>query len=237
MLPIAILAGGLATRLHPITENRPKSLINIAGKPFIAHQLEYLSKQGFSNVVLCLGFLGEKICEFVGDGSRWRLNVMYSQDGPNLLDTGGAIKKALPLLGDEFFILYGDSYLPINFFDIEKFYKASSQRGLMTIYRNGDKLDTNNVDFEDGQIIEYNKELCRPGMTHIDYGLGLIHRSVFDAYNDNHRFSLSQVYNDLSLAGDLYGYEIFQRFYEIGSRQGIIDTNAFLSNKELKENL
>lgn len=128
MLPVAILAGGLATRLRPITQEIPKSLIEVAGKPFICHQLDHLRQQGINSVVLCIGYLGEMIQEVVGDGSRWGMHIRYSPDGPSLLGTGGALRQALPLLGEHFFILYGDSYLPIDCSEVEKTYIASKKR-------------------------------------------------------------------------------------------------------------
>jgi NDP-sugar pyrophosphorylase family protein len=237
MLPVIILAGGLATRLRPITEEIPKSLIEVAGKPFICHQLEYLRKQGISSVVLCIGFLGEMIQEVVGNGSRWDIHVSYSLDGPALLGTGGALRQALPLLGEYFFILYGDSYLPINFFDVQKKYVASGKKGLMTVLRNQNQWDKSNVEINAGQIIEYNKTLIRPQMHYIDYGLGLLQGAALHAYPVGRAFDLSKVYNDLSLAGELAGYEVFERFYEIGSHQGIADTQAYLLQKTAKGSL
>lgn len=228
MFPVAILAGGLATRLRPITANIPKSLIEVAGKPFICHQLEYLRKQGVNSVVLCIGFLGEMIQDIVGDGSRWDIHVSYSLDGPALLGTGGALRQALPLLGDDFFILYGDSYLPLNFSSVEKAYVSSGKKGLMTVLRNRDQWDKSNVEFDGGSIIEYNKATIRPQMHYIDYGLGLLQSSVLQAYPDDGAFDLSKVYNDLSLAGELAGFEVFERFYEIGSNQGIVDAHTYL---------
>lgn len=228
MLPVAILAGGLATRLHPITEDIPKSLIEVAGKPFISHQLEYLRKQGVDSVVLCIGFLGEMIQGIVGDGSRWDIHVSYSLDGPVPLGTGGALRRALPLLGDDFFILYGDSYLPLNFSSVENAYLNSGKKGLMTVLRNHDQWDKSNVEFDDGRIFEYNKVKIRPQMHYIDYGLGLLEKSTLQAYVAEEAFDLSKVYNDLSLAGELAGYEVFERFYEIGSHQGIVDTQTYL---------
>ena len=226
--PVAILAGGLASRLRPITEKVPKSLIEIAGKPFILHQLEYLRKQGIHSVVLCIGFLGEMIQEVVGDGSKWGMMVSYSPDGPTLLGTGGALKQALPMLGEHFFILYGDSYLPIDFSEVKKTYIASGKRGLMTILRNQNRWDKSNVEFYAGQIAEYNKTVIRPQMHYIDYGLGLLQSAALQSYPARQSFDLSKVYNDLSLAGELAGYEVFERFYEIGSHQGIADTQAYL---------
>jgi NDP-sugar pyrophosphorylase family protein len=237
MFSVAILAGGLATRLRPITEKIPKSLIEVAGEPFICHQLEYLRRQGISSVVLCVGYLGEMIQEVVGDGSRWDMHVSYSPDGPALLGTGGALRQALQLLGEHFFILYGDSYLPIDFSDVEKTYAASGKKGLMTVLKNQNRWDKSNVEFDAGQIIEYNKIVIRPQMHYIDYGLGLLQGSALQAYSTGQSFDLSKVYNDLSLAGELAGYEVFERFYEIGSRQGIADTQAYLLEKTAKGSL
>ena len=237
MFSVAILAGGLATRLRPITETIPKSLIQVAGKPFICHQLDYLRQQGINSVVLCIGFLGEMIQEIVGDGSRWNIHVSYLSDGPALLGTGGALRQALPLLGEHFFILYGDSYLPINFSDVEKTYATSGKKGLMTVLKNQNRWDKSNVEFDAGQIAEYNKTVIRPQMHYIDYGLGILQSTVLQAYPAGQSFDLSKVYNDLSLAGELAGYEVFERFYEIGSHQGIADTHAYLLEKIAKESL
>jgi MurNAc alpha-1-phosphate uridylyltransferase len=231
MYPVAILAGGLATRLRPLTEDIPKSLIEVAGKPFICHQLEYLRKQGINSVVICVGFLGEMIQEVVGNGSQWDMNVSYSQDGLVLLGTGGALRRALPLLGEHFFILYGDSYLPIDFSDVEKTYAASGKKGLMTVLKNQNQWDKSNVEFDAGHIIEYNKTVIRPQMHYIDCGLGLLQSAALNAYPAGQSFDLSKVYNSLSLTGELAGYEVFERFYEIGSRQGLMDTQAYLLEK------
>jgi MurNAc alpha-1-phosphate uridylyltransferase len=237
MFSVAILAGGLATRLRPLTEEIPKSLIEVAGKPFICHQLEYLRKQGITSVVMCIGFLGEMIQEVVGDGSLWDMHVRYSPDGSFPLGTGGALRRALPLLGEHFYILYGDSYLPIDFSDVKKTYTASGKRGLMTVLRNQNQWDKSNVEFDAGQIIEYNKSVIRPQMHYIDYGLGLLQDSTLQAYPAGQPFDLSTVYSDLSLTGELAGYEVFERFYEIGSHQGIKDTQAYLLDKIAKGSL
>ena len=228
MFPVAILAGGLATRLRPITETIPKALIEVAGKPFIFHQLDYLKAQGISRIVLCIGYLGGMIRELVGDGSAWGLNVSYSMDGEILLGTGGALKQALPLLGESFFILYGDSYLPINFSDVQQSFNNSKKTGLMTVLENQNRWDKSNVLFANGEIIEYNKTITKDEMHYIDYGLGVIKSIVFESYPNNLPFDLSKVYNQLSLQKQLAGYEVFERFYEIGSHQGILDTENYL---------
>ena len=237
MLPVAILAGGLATRLRPVTQTIPKALIEVAGKPFIEHQLEYLHKQGVSSVVLCIGYLGEMIQELVGDGSRWGLQVSYSPDGPVLLGTGGALKQALPLLGEQFFILYGDSYLPIDFSKVQAAFTESGQLGLMTVLKNQNQWDKSNVQYEQGQLVEYNKSVISPQMHYIDYGLGVLQAKALDGYPVGQAFDLSQVYNQLSLQKQLAGYEVFERFYEIGSHQGIADTQTYLLQHTVKGSL
>ena len=168
MLPVAILAGGLATRLRPITETVPKALVEVAGRPFVAWQLRYLHSQGVSRVVLCVGYRGEQIEAVVGDGSRYGLRVEYMFDGPRLLGTGGALRRALPLVGHAFFVLYGDSFLPVNFSDVEKAFFSQGKPALMTVQRNADQWDKSNVLFVDNVIVEYNKRAPKPSMSHIE---------------------------------------------------------------------
>jgi N-acetyl-alpha-D-muramate 1-phosphate uridylyltransferase len=234
MLPVAILAGGLATRLRPITETIPKALIEIAGEPFICHQLRYLKGQGIASVVLCIGYRGEMIQERIGDGAEFGVRVCYSFDGPKLLGTGGAIKAALPLLGESFYVFYGDSYLPISFNSVENAYLKSKKFGLMTVLKNDNQWDKSNVIFKNNYLIEYNKETIKPNMTYIDYGLGILSAKVFEDYAGFESFDLSKVYNELSIKNQLYGYEIFERFYEIGSHQGILETEDYLTSREKK---
>lgn len=232
LFPVAILAGGLATRLRPITETIPKALVDVVGKPFIAWQLEYLHAQGVRDVVLCVGYLGEMIQDVVGTGERYGLQVRYSIDGSELLGTGGALKKALTVLGDYFFVLYGDSYLPVDFSAVQDAFVRTSQHALMTVLKNGDRWDKSNVLFADGQLIEYNKRAPRPEMTYIDYGLGLVSASVFGACPDDSPFDLADVYQDLSVKGQLVGLEVHQRFYEIGSHSGLKEAEQYFLSKE-----
>jgi len=223
-LPVAILAGGLATRLRPITEKIPKALVDVAGKPFVVRQLDYLRRQGITRVVLCLGYLGEQVEAVVGDGSAFGLEVRYSWDGPRLLGTGGALKQALPLLGEQFFVFYGDSYLPIDFRAVERDFLASGKLALMTVLKNGDRWDKSNVLFRHGGIAEYDKRAPRPEMAHIDYGLGVLSASVLENVRANEPFDLADIYRNLSVQGLLAGHEVFERFYEIGSHKGLEET-------------
>lgn len=231
--PVAIVAGGLATRLRPITKKIPKSLVDVAGKPFVVRQLEYLRQQGITRVVLCLGYLGEQVEAVVGGGSAFGLEVRYSWDGPRLLGTGGAMRQALPLLGVQFFVFYGDSYLPIDFRAVERDFLASGKPALMTVLKNRDQWDKSNVLFRDGCIAEYNKRTPKPEMAHIDYGLGVLSALVLENAPADEPFDLADIYHDLSLRGLLAGHEVFERFYEIGSHKGLEETIEYF-RKERK---
>ncbi len=232
MLPVAILAGGLATRLHPITQTIPKSLVDVAGIPFIVRQLDYLGQQGIKDVVLCLGYLGEQVKAVVGDGSSFGMNVTYSWDGPKLMGTGGALKQALPLLGEQFFVFYGDSYLPIDFMRVEESFRHSGKPALMTVLCNGDLWDKSNVLFRNDSLVEYNKRMPRSEMAYIDYGLGILSAAVLQDVPLNEPFDLAEIYHNLSVQGDLAGYEVFERFYEIGSLKGLEETVNYFQKGE-----
>jgi NDP-sugar pyrophosphorylase family protein len=232
MYPVAILAGGLATRLRPMTDKIPKSLIEVAGRPFICRQLDYLRGQGITHVVLCTGHLGDQIQSVVGNGQAFGINVGYSMDGPTLMGTGGALRRALPILGKHFFVLYGDSFLPCDFREVQHAFVESTQPALMTLLRNRDQWDKSNVVFRDGRIIEYNKHSRRPDMEYIDYGLGILSEEVLMTYPAAAAFDLADVYNQLSLASKLAGHEVHERFYQIGSREGLNETEAYFLAKE-----
>jgi len=226
--PVAILAGGLATRLRPITEKIPKLLVEVAGEPFFAHQLRLLKNAGLRRVVLCVGYLGEMIVERYGDGAAWGMEITYSFDGPKLLGTGGALIRALPQLGDAFYVLYGDSYLPIDYRAVGRAFLASGKPALMTVYENHGRYDTSNVWFADGTIKIYDKKLRRPDMQHIDYGLGVLRAEALAPESRDTVVDLAAVYGRLVAAGQLAGYEIKQRFYEIGSHEGLAELDARL---------
>ena len=230
-IPVAILAGGLATRLRPITEKIPKSLVPVAGKPFLAHQLELLRSRGIRRAVLCVGYLGEMIQRDFGDGEQFGVKLDYSFDGDKLLGTGGAIKRALPLLGDEFFVLYGDSYLQVDYAPIADFFRRSGKLGCMTVYRNEGKYDTSNVFFAGGEIKVYDKKAKLPEMRHIDYGLSLFKGAAFDSHPAGQSFDLAEVMGKLVREKQLAGYEVRERFYEIGSPAGLAELETLLQSK------
>lgn len=229
-MQIVILAGGLATRLRPLTEKVPKALVDINGKPFIHHQLNYLKKQGISHVVLCVGYLSNQIQDYVGDGKLYDLSISYSFDGPVLLGTGGAIKNASKYLENYFFVMYGDSFLPVNFKVIFEEYKNSCKNVMMTVLKNKNKWDKSNVIYENNEILLYDKNVFDPKMKYIDYGLSVFNKKTF--LNIHHdKFDLSDVFNKLSQNKALGSFEVFERFYEIGSLTGIELFRKFAKNK------
>lgn len=228
MIPVAILAGGLATRMRPVTETLPKSLIPVAGEPFIAHQLRLLRREGVARVVLCIGHLGERIRDYVGDGARFGLAVAYSVDAAPLLGTGGALRRALPLLDEAFFVLYGDSYLDIAYAPVLDAFRRSGAPALMTVFRNEGRWDTSNVLFDGKSILRYDKKAPSPEMRHIDYGLGILSPEVLAERPAGEAFDLAEIYGALAAAGRLAGYEATRRFYEIGTPGGLADTEAYL---------
>jgi NDP-sugar pyrophosphorylase family protein len=230
-LPVVILAGGLATRLRPITEYVPKILVEVAGRPFAEHQIALLKEHDLTDIVLCVGYLGEQVQNVLGDGSRWGVRLRYVFDGPTLLGTGGAIRQALSLLGDAFFILYGDSYLDCDYLAIENAFLDSHKLGLMTAFHNKNQWDHSNILLRDGQIIRYNKRHPAPDMEYIDYGLGILKGNLLYSYPPDQPFDLANVYEDLVERNQMVGYEVSERFYEIGSPKGLEETHQYLSQK------
>ena len=232
-LPVAILAGGVATRLGNLARHTPKSLIDVAGKPFIAYQLDLLRGHGLTDIVLCTGHLGSHLEEVVGDGSRYGVRVRYSPDGPSPLGTGGALRHALPLLGEAFLALYGDSYLECDYQAVERAFRASGDPALLTVIRNDNQWDRSNVLCINGRIVHYSKEHRTSDMRHIDYGLAAMRADVFRLHPDGSALDLARVYEDLAARHELAAYEVSERFYEIGTLAGLAETRRHLEQKRV----
>ena len=235
MLTVAILAGGLATRLRPTTRTVPKSLLELNGEPFVVHQLRLLHASGVRRVVLCVGHLGELIQRLIGDGSAFSLEMEYSFDGPVLLGTAGAVRNALPKLGESFFVMYGDSYLSCDYSAIAHNFASANVLGMMTVFRNDGKWDASNVDFEGGKVIAYSKANRTTHMAHIDYGLGVFRKEAFQDLPGDTPCDLADVYADLLRRNQLAAFEVPERFYEIGSPAGLAETAEFLAARESKQ--
>lgn len=217
-LPVAILAGGLATRLRPITHTIPKALVPVAGAPFLTHQLKLLVEHGLRDIVLCVGYLGEQIETAYGDGAAHGVRIRYSYDGPDLRGTAGALRQALPLLGDAFFVLYGDSYLEIDYRAVSQKFNESDALGLMTVIENSHGTEPCNVWFENQQVLAYDKKHPRPEMRHIDYGLSAYRAECIADYTGS---DLSGLQSDLAERRALAGFEVTIPYHEMGSPSGL----------------
>lgn len=220
-MQVVILAGGVGTRLRPLTARVPKSLIPVAGRPFIDYQLELLAAHHVTEIVLCTGYLGEQIEAHCGSGVRYGVTISYSHDGVAPLGTGGALRKAAPLLHDEFFVMYGDSYLPCAYQDMAAFFKASGALGVMTVYENHDRYGRSNVVVEDGRVVVYDKEQRMPTMSFIDYGLSLFAHSALALLPAHGPHDLSVLHQALIQQRQLLAYTVPTRFYEVGSPAGL----------------
>jgi NDP-sugar pyrophosphorylase family protein len=202
--------------------------VEINGEPFLWHQLRLLRENGVDRVVMCVSHLGEQVQESAGDGRQFGLHIDYSFDGDILLGTAGALKRAQPLLGESFLVLYGDSYLPIDLHAVETAFRASGKAGLMTVYSNQGQWDTSNVEFVDGRIVAYDKKHRTGRMRYIDYGLGVLNADALARVPAETPFDLAALYQELLSAGELAAFEAPQRFYEIGSFSGIEELSSYL---------
>jgi NDP-sugar pyrophosphorylase family protein len=228
MPPIAVLAGGLAKRMRPLTERVPKALLEVAGEPFVAHQLRLFAREGIGDIKLLVGHCWEQIERFVGDGGRFGVKVEYIVDGPMLLGTGGAVRHALDRLAPEFLVTYCDSWLDAPYAPVVEAFRASGQPALMCVYRNDNRWDASNVQFENGIIRRYSKKLRVRQMDHIDWGLGMMKASAVAAWPTGEPWDLAELYEKLASSGRLAGHEMMRRFYEIGSFEGLVETNLLL---------
>jgi len=238
MLQCVVLAGGIGTRMRPQTEEAPKALLPVLGRPFADWQLELLAKQGIERVLYSVGYRGEMIRDHVGDGSRWGLEVKYVDEGHKLRGTGGALHLAFHLgeLEEAFFVLYGDSYLPVDFGAVERAWEQTPLPALMTVFRNDGQWDASNAIYDDGRVVLYDKD--RPAdrveeMHWIDYGLSILTRNVVgERVPPNGVSDLADLMRDLSREGKLAGYEVSERFYEAGSPEGLRDLEQYLSRSD-----
>jgi len=233
-MQIVILAGGLGTRLQRVAPNVPKAMVPVAGTPFIEHQLALLKKNGLEEVLLCTGYLGEQIESHVGNGSRFGMKVQYAREEPkNLLGTGGALVNGFEFLQERFMLMYGDSYLPVDFQAMVTWYKKKRFPALMSVFKNEGLWDRSNARIEGAKIACYSKAAVQGECDHIDYGLLIFTREIISRYAA-HRLplDLAQIQNDLVGSGEMGAYMVKKRFYEIGKPEGLAELNALLSTSE-----
>jgi NDP-sugar pyrophosphorylase family protein len=223
-----ILAGGVASRLGTHAGDLPKTLIPVAGRPFADHQLTWLAEQGVTQVVYCIGYRGDQIRDYVGGGERWGLEVVYVDEGPDLRGTGGALRLALDegALAEHFAVLYGDSYLRVDLPVIFAAFRKSGRPAMMTVLRNDGRWDRSNADFDGALVTRYSK--TEGDFSWIDYGLSVLAREVVARIPSERPADLADLLNDLSREGQLGGFEVGERFYEIGSPEGLAELERAL---------
>jgi NDP-sugar pyrophosphorylase family protein len=229
-----ILAGGLATRMRPLTDVIPKALIPAEGKPFVDHQLAWLARHGVTDVLLSIGYRGDLLRDHVGDGGRFGIRVRYVDEGTELRGTAGALRLAFAegALDESFLVTYGDSFLPVDFAAVYAEFVRSAKPALMTVYRNDGRWDSSNVIYEDGAVVLYDKHhRLRPAadFPFIDYGLmAFARRTIADEIPAAGKADLADLLHALSRRGELAGMEVGERFYEIGSPAGLEDFTGWL---------
>ncbi len=220
-MQLVILAGGLATRLFPLTSKVPKSMLEINKRPFLEYQLELLKEYEIKDVLLCLGYKGELIKNHFGDGKKFGVNLSYSFDGEKLLGTAGALKKAYKILNDNFILMYGDSYLPYDYWKIEEAFKNSEKLSLMVVYKNQNRFDKSNILIADDLVKVYDKTLKGENLEYIDAGLSILKKEVLSLVPEDEPFDLQELYKTLISEQEMLAYEVKQRFYQIGSLEGL----------------
>ena len=226
-MQVAILAGGLATRLGDLTRDRPKSMVKVLGKPFLEYQLELLRQSGIKNIILCIGYMGEKIKRHFGSGKRYGVDIRYSvEDTP--LGTAGALKKAANLLDDIFFTMYGDSYLFLDFSQVMSYFASQNKLALMTVYKNFNCYDRSNTVVEGNLIKRFSKQQKTRDMVYIEYGANIFRKEVLDMIPENRFYSLDHLFPRLIEQKQLLAFEVRERFYEIGSPPGLTEFAEFI---------
>lgn len=230
MMPMVILAGGLATRLHPITRTIPKSLVPVCGEPFLAHQLRLLREQGFGRAVLCIGHLGDQIRAQFREGTWEGIEIAYAEDGATPLGTGGAILAAQSLLPEAFGVLYGDSYLTADLHAAAAAFRAEEDSALMCVYQNENQLEPSNVRLSGARVAEYNKRQPHPAMQHIDYGLSFFRKAALEPFADRRPLDLGEVQAALAHSGEMAAHVVHEPFFEIGSPAGLARLESHLQS-------
>ncbi len=226
-MQVAILAGGRATRLGDLTGNRPKSMVTVGGRPFLEYQLELLRKAGIRNMVLCIGHMGEQIERYFGNGRKYGVNIKYSLED-KFLGTAGALKKAEALLNDVFFTMYGDSYLFLDFPAAMRYFKSQNKLALMTVYKNYDQYDRSNTVIEGNLVKKFSKKEKTGDMVYIEYGANIFSKEALKMVPENQFDSLDALFPRLIEMEELLAFEVKERFYEVGSPQGLKEFEEYI---------
>jgi NDP-sugar pyrophosphorylase family protein len=230
-MQVAILAGGLGTRLKSLAQNTPKAMVEVWGRPFLEYQLDLLKKNNVRDIVLCLGHLGGAIEGYFGDGGEFGVEIKYSREGERLLGTAGALKNAEELLKEEFFVMYGDSYLFLDFQAAMSYFKGRNKLALMTVYKNYDQYDKSNVVVAGDLVKLYSKRERTKDMVYIDYGASILRKKTLELVPPNQVCSLEQLFSQLIEQEELLAFEVKERFYHIGTKESLEEFESFTSKR------
>ena len=233
-MQVVILGGGLGTRLQPLTDCSPKSLVNVCGKPFLEYQLQWLASYGFRDLLLCVGHRAEQIRTFAGDGGRFGMRIAYSNEGDSLLGTAGALKKAEGLLEKSFCVLNGDSYPPIDPSEPARYFQEEGLDALMVTFRNRGEYDKSNAAIEDGFVTSYSRQHYRPEMEHIDYGFRIFKKDVLQLIPPTGFCDLDLLYQELIKRKRLAAFPVTRPFYEIGGMDGLARFSRYLEEERMR---
>jgi N-acetyl-alpha-D-muramate 1-phosphate uridylyltransferase len=224
-----ILAGGLGTRLRPITSSVPKAMVQVGGKPFLEHEIELLKENGVEDLVLCVGHLGDAVEDYFGDGSRWGVRVRYSRDGPVLLGPAGALKLAEPLLEGQFFVTYGDAYLRLDYRSLMEGFETSGKLGMMAVYKNRNRFGRSDLAIEGGKVVRYEKS-GSGGMEWVNFGVTALKRMALSLIPPGRECGEEEFYGELIRRGELLAFPVRKRFYEIGRPSSLAEFERFLKS-------
>lgn len=233
-MQVVVLMGGLGTRLKEYTKECPKPLVDVCGKPFFDYQLDLLMAWGFKKFLFLIGYRAEMIEEYYGDGSSRNISIEYCYDGKELLGTGGAVRRAYDLLEDDFMLIYGDSFMDIDYAETIYRYDRGREKGakaLMTVLRNNNRFDKSNVVMKDGELVLYDKHNPTTEMDYIDYGVSVYAKSLFADYEENVKFDIAQIQHELSIKGELVPQIVTKRFYEIGSPEALKEFSGYVTRR------
>jgi NDP-sugar pyrophosphorylase family protein len=224
-----ILAGGLGTRLGGLTAGLPKPMVDVAGKLFLEYELALLRRYGISDIVLCIGHKADVIEGYFGDGSRFDMSIRYSIEGDELMGTAGAVKQAEHLIQDDFLLTYADTYLQMDYHAAYETFASSGRLGMMVVLPNDNGVETSNIIVEGDRVAVYDKFSLRPEMHHINFGVSYLRKAALNLVPAGQKYTQEDWYQDLIKDNNLGAFETHQRYYEIGSPDGLQEFRSLIS--------
>lgn len=229
-MQVVILAGGMGTRIQSVAGNLPKALVPVANKPFVFHQLDLLREHGLKKILILAGYRSDMIKQALGDGSSTGFHIQIISENPDrLLGTGGALVNAIDHLDEAFMVMYGDSYLPVDYRQIIQWFQNQSRPAMMSVFHNAGQWDQSNVRVDGDRVAYYRKNAPAGSVDYIDYGLSIFRKDIIRRYQHAAMpLDMASIMYDLVDSRELAAYEVSQRFYEIGKPEGWAELDSLL---------